>query len=97
MDNIGENLDDLILYGSRAKGNAHRNSDYDVVIVLKHDCSPEYKNSIKDICYDIALKFNILFDTTIISKDELNRTHVSILYLLEDAFSEGIHIREKMK
>jgi hypothetical protein len=50
---------------------SHANSDYDILIVLKHkpDWVPE--REISDICYEIDLKYNIITDTLIISEPEL--------------------------
>ncbi len=33
----GKNVDSIILYGSRARGDAHEDSDIDILVVLKDD------------------------------------------------------------
>ena len=62
----------MLLFGSQARGNSQKFSDYDVLIVLDNDYSGKDENSILDLCYDINLKFDILLDVHIISVKELN-------------------------
>ena len=61
----------LILFGSQAIGTAHKDSDYDVLIVLNHDYDIEFKEKVTDIVYDMELKYDVLIDTFFISTDEL--------------------------
>jgi predicted nucleotidyltransferase len=41
--NFGEDIKDVILFGSRATGKAHKDSDYDVLIILNNDYDWEYR------------------------------------------------------
>ncbi len=69
--NCGDSIKDVILFGSQARGNAKKYSDYDVLIVLKNLYSGKDENEILDLCYDIDLKFNILIDAHLISEPEI--------------------------
>ena len=47
----------IILYGSRARGNPHPESDWDIVILLNKDIvSKETENSISDNLFDLELE-----------------------------------------
>jgi len=70
--NYDNPLKDVILFGSQARGDSQKFSDYDVLIVLDNDYSGKDENSILDLCYDIVLKYDILLDVHIISVKELN-------------------------
>jgi len=72
VKNYGNPVKDVILFGSQARGDSQKFSDYDVLIVLDNDYSGKDENSILDLCYDIDLKFDILLDVHIISVKELN-------------------------
>jgi uncharacterized protein len=66
-----DSLKNVILFGSQAKGIAHSDSDYDVLILLDTDYSGKDENKILDICYDIDLKYNIIIDAHLLSLKEL--------------------------
>ncbi len=71
IKNYGNSVKDIVLFGSRARGNFNKYSDYDVLIILEKKYSGEDENKILDLCYDIDLKYDILLDVHIISDDEL--------------------------
>jgi len=70
--NYGNSIKDIVLFGSQARGDSKEYSDYDILIVLNSDYSKSDENQILDLCYDIDLKYNILLDVHLISKNELN-------------------------
>lgn len=70
LKNFGESIIDVILFGSHAWGGAHEYSDYDVLIVLDREYSWIDENKILDLCYDIGLKYEILWDVHLLSKYE---------------------------
>lgn len=72
IKNYGNHIKDVILFGSQARGDSQKFSDYVVLIVLDNDYSGKDENSIFDLCYDIDLKYDILLDVHIISVKELN-------------------------
>ena len=72
INNFGDSVQDVILFGSQAYGTSNNNSDYDVLIVLKKEYSGSDENKILDLCYDINLKYDILLDVNIISDKELS-------------------------
>ncbi len=72
ITNFGDSIRDVILFGSRAKGNSHKYSDYDILIILNRDYSEKDENKILDLCYDIDLKYDILLDTHLISDMEIS-------------------------
>ena len=74
LNNIGDNVTDVILFGSQLKGTQHHGSDIDVVIVLKDDYDRSLKRRINDLCYQIDLKHDVFLDTQIISLNELSNS-----------------------
>jgi uncharacterized protein len=71
IKNYGNSVKDVVLFGSRARGDSNKFSDYDVLIILGKDYSGKDENKILDLCYDIDLKHDILLDVHIISDNEL--------------------------
>jgi len=91
ISKFGDNIRDVILFGSQAKGTAKEFSDYDVVIILKSDYDWKYKNRIYDIIYDYELDNDILVNMHIISEYELNNTLRGVQPIFIDAINEGIY------
>jgi len=69
---LSDNLRDVVLFGSQASGRQRKDSDYDILIVLKNKVDWREEREISDLCYDIELKYNIITDTHIISEPELS-------------------------
>jgi predicted nucleotidyltransferase len=85
-----DGLKDIILFGSQASGKAKKDSDYDVLIVLKNTYSAKDENKIFDLCYDIDLKYNILIDAHIISQHELSSLRAK-QSMFQNALNTGIY------
>ncbi|MFO7922982.1 MAG: nucleotidyltransferase domain-containing protein [Bacteroidales bacterium] len=83
---------EVILFGSRVKGTAKKESDYDIVIVINTQDDRKVRREINDLCYDLELKYNIFLDTQIISKDELEYGLRGKHPVFRLAVKEGIHL-----
>ena len=82
---------DVVIFGSRVKGQATIYSDYDVLIVLNTNYDRKIQKSINDLCYDFDLKYNIFLDTHIISEFELNNSIRGKHPVFRNALKEGLH------
>ena len=71
ITNFGNSVEDVILFGSHARGDSNEFSDYDILIILEKEYTGKDENQILDLCYDIDLKYNILIDVHVLSKKEL--------------------------
>ncbi|MCK5055347.1 MAG: nucleotidyltransferase domain-containing protein [Candidatus Aminicenantes bacterium] len=89
---FGSDIKDVILFGSRATGKAHKNSDYDVLIILNSSYDWRYKRKVVSVVYDIELEYDIFIDIKIISVNELNNSIKGLHPLYNDAIREGIHV-----
>lgn len=69
---FGEEIVEVILFGSRARGRAKSWSDYDLLILLKNPYNWDKKKEIREVLYDLELKQNILLDTHFLAEAELN-------------------------
>lgn len=84
-------IDRIIFFGSRVKGSALKDSDYDILIVVKDDYDWEFKTRVYDTVYDLDLKYDILIDIKIISLNELKTIKGYQPFILE-ALEQGIVI-----
>ena len=89
--NLNNIVSDVVMFGSRAKGTANKDSDYDVLIVLDTDYNQKTKNTINGLCYYFDLKYDLFLDTLIISKSELKNGIRGKHPVFEIALREGLH------
>lgn len=87
---FADNLKEVVLFGSRADGTAHKDSDYDFLIILKEKADWKTEREISDLCYEIDLKYNIVTDTHILSEEEF-ATLRGKQPIFVNALSNGLH------
>ena len=88
--NYDGSINEIVLFGSHARGESTRDSDYDILIVLDNDYSAKDENVILDLCYDINLKHNILIDAHLLSKSEMKSIRGK-QPIFVNALKSGIH------
>ncbi len=91
IDHLKEDIDRIILYGSRVGSSAVESSDYDVLIILKRPYDWKRKNRIYDVTYDVDLKYDILTDIKLIAMSELETLQGKQPYIRQ-ALENGIEL-----
>jgi len=91
VENFGDNIEEVILFGSRAQGNSRPDSDYDILVILKHPYDCHLKRKISDVCYQVDLKHDVFTDVEIISRDELQNGLRGSHPVFLKAIQTGIH------
>ena len=93
-DILGQNLNQVILYGSYARGDYNNSSDIDVM-VLVNDMSDEeiikIREDISSLAFDISLENDIIISTVIKSKDHFDRW-VKVVPFYQSVKNEGVLI-----
>ncbi len=87
---FSNDIKDVVLFGSQVYGKAHKDSDYDILIILKQKADWKVEREISDLCYEIDLKYNIITDTHIIGESEL-LTLRGKQPIFVNAISNGLH------
>ena len=83
---------EIILYGSRARGTASQDSDWDFLILLPQKASQTLAMRIKDALYDIELETGMVLSSIIRSKDEWHSERYRIIPLHKEIEKDGIAI-----
>ena len=87
---FADDLKDVVLFGSQANGTAHKDSDYDFLIILKQKVDWKTEGEISDLCYEIDLKYEIITDLHILSEGELS-TIRGKQPIFVDALANGLY------
>ena len=88
---FGKNIKDVILFGSQITEKTNKFSDYDIFLILKNDYDWKYRKKINHTIYNLELEHDILFDTHIISEDEIENTAKGIEPIYLQAIKTGIY------
>lgn len=64
---IGPHLQDVILFGSRARGNADDKADYDILVVVDR-CTDQIRETVLDIGVEMMNRYEILFAPLVYDK-----------------------------
>ena len=76
-------------FGSRARGDATWESDFDVCIVLPQKNESD-ESVIRDICWEIGFENDRVITTVIIDQSQFNDGPMSESTLLENILREGV-------
>ena len=82
----------LILYGSKARGDSDRESDIDVLVVLKDGFDWRTKHSIYDVCFDIGLEHDVLLQPVVFSESNYESPRFRVTPLLQNVTAEGFEL-----
>ena len=83
---------EIILYGSRAKGTARADSDWDFLILLPSTGNKILEAQIKDTLYDIELERDAVLSSIIRSKKEWMSARYAVMPLRQQIESYGIAV-----
>src|ERR1035437_9286571 len=86
-----DNTADIILYGSRARGDEHPDSDWDILILVNSKTDLDYERIFRHRLYEIELEIGEAFSISVYNKNEW-RSKYWMTPLFQNIASEGIRI-----
>jgi len=88
---LGNNLHLLRLFGSKARGNSHQESDIDMFMVIGHK-GEQVREAITDAELDILLRHQLLITTIMESIEEFNHSANLKTNFFLNVMEEGIDL-----
>jgi predicted nucleotidyltransferase len=85
-------LDKLILFGSRARGDAGRYSDIDVVVVLNDDADEQDFDYVSDCAWEAGFEYGIVIVPVVFTKNEWENGPERYSLLAQAVKKEGVSI-----
>jgi predicted nucleotidyltransferase len=85
-------LDKLILFGSRARGDAGQYSDIDVVVVLKDDADEQDFDYVSDCAWEAGFEYGIVIVPVVFTKNEWENGPERYSLLAQAVEKEGVPI-----
>lgn len=77
---FGDCLKNIILFGSRARGDHSLDSDYDCLLIFDN-VSPLLIDSVDDITADFLYKYNVLFSAFPVSETNYKKQNFNPLFM----------------
>lgn len=65
----------VILFGSRARGDARKDSDWDILILIKDTVTTEIEKAFRYKLFDLELETGEVFSTFVYNTDTWNKKH----------------------
>ena len=88
---LGSHLEQIILYGSYARGDYNEHSDIDIMILVSLDESEKDKvlREISDFAFDLELEHDILL-SPVIKNTKYFKEWVNIIPFFSNVMNEGV-------
>ena len=81
----------VIIFGSRARGDAKKESDWDILILIDYPVSIEIERAFRNNLFDLEIETGEVFSTFIYQKRDWNTRH-KVTPLYRNIKKEGVKI-----
>lgn len=85
-------IEEIILFGSVARGEADQESDLDLLIVTKFPLRRTVRHQITDIVCEINLQFDTNLSTLVVDRSSWQTGTFSILPIHDEIIKEGVSL-----
>jgi len=81
----------VILFGSRARADAEKGSDIDILVILDREFDIRVKETVYEIAYELSLEYDVVLDVIVYSRAEWEKYGgvFPFLSMLKKGLKEG--------
>jgi uncharacterized protein len=90
---LGRNLVDMVLFGSKARGDFHPDSDIDLLVVLRH-LNADSRWLVRSVAADCSLAYDVLFNTHLYEKGRWDAIVAQRDTLWREVQRDGVPLRD---
>jgi predicted nucleotidyltransferase len=83
-------VEQVVLFGSKARGTADRESDIDLLVLTSRELSWQERAALIDSLYPIQLEHDVLLSPLVVSRSEWERGILSVLPLHREVERDGV-------
>ena len=89
--NIIDSKAQLIIFGSRARGDAKKESDWDILILTAYPVSTDIEKNFRNKLFDLEIESGEVFSTFVYQKKDWNTRH-KVTPLYRNIKKEGVRL-----
>jgi predicted nucleotidyltransferase len=84
-------IEALILYGSVVRGEADKESDFDLLVLTSRPFPSRFaRHAITDLVFEVNLRYGTNFSTLVVDRDSWQTGIISVLPLRDEILKDGI-------
>jgi len=83
---------ELRIFGSVARGDYHKHSDIDILVVLPGKVDNAIEEQVFDMAYDIELEYGLVIGTIVYSRDFWYSDRAAVMPLYKNIQREGLFV-----
>lgn len=80
----------ILLFGSKATGRDHPESDIDLLVLTSRRLSWRERDAITDALFDVEMEFQVVISTLVLSEDEWERGPYQVLPIRDEVERHGV-------
>lgn len=85
-------VSEIMLYGSKARGDSNKESDIDVFVVLDNKVNDDIREKIFNSSFKIEIKHDVIFGIIVENKDFWNSSLAEAMPIHKNIYIEGVAI-----
>lgn len=83
-------VNQVILFGSKARGDDHDDSDIDLLLLTTHRLTWEEQGRASELLFQLQLDYSVLFGLVLVSEDDWFRGVYQVMPLRDEVERDGV-------